>query len=103
MGEVRIFLPFSVRYSRQEISLISLMPAPNPSSWGGMEGFCKDAEDIVTLKIPHHLVTLPRPYMISFHYQLQIHYIPKSLFLQVILIEEDQKPVKGKLNLLNLS
>jgi hypothetical protein len=33
-----------------------------------MEGFAKDAEDVITLKIPHHLVTLPRPDMTTFHY-----------------------------------
>lgn len=56
---------------------------------GGMEGFCKDTEDVVTLKIPHHLVTLPRPYMTTFHYQLEIHYPLLPLFLQAILIEKD--------------
>jgi hypothetical protein len=36
-------------------------------SWD-MEGFAKDAEDIITLKIPYHLVTLPRPDMTTFHH-----------------------------------
>jgi hypothetical protein len=34
----------------------------------GVEGFAKDAEDVITLKISYHLVTLPRPHMTSFHH-----------------------------------
>jgi hypothetical protein len=33
-----------------------------------MEGFAKDAEDVITLKIPYHLVALPRPDMTTFHH-----------------------------------
>jgi hypothetical protein len=55
----------------------------------GMKGFAKDAEDIITFKISHHLVTLPRPDMTSFHQQLEIHFLPRSLFIVAIVIEED--------------
>jgi hypothetical protein len=34
----------------------------------GVEGFAKDAEDIITLTISYHLVTPPRPDMASFHH-----------------------------------
>ena len=33
-----------------------------------VERFAKDAENIITLKVPHHLVTFPRPDMTAFHY-----------------------------------
>ena len=47
----------------------------------GMAGSCKDAEDVVTLKIPHHLAALARPYMTRFHHQFEVHLLPRPLFL----------------------
>jgi hypothetical protein len=55
----------------------------------GMAGSCEDAEDIITLKIPHHIVTLPRPYMTPFHHQLEVHLPPRPFFLDASITEED--------------
>jgi hypothetical protein len=54
-----------------------------------MAGSCQDAEDIVTLKIPHHVTALARPYMTRFHHQFEVHQLPRPVFLIAIIIEED--------------
>jgi hypothetical protein len=45
-------------------------------------GSGEDTEDIVTLKIPHHFIALPRSDMTPFHHQLEIHLLARSLFLR---------------------
>jgi hypothetical protein len=55
----------------------------------GMEGSCKDTEDVIAFKIPHHIVTLTRPYMSPFHHQLEVHPLPRPFFLTAIITEED--------------
>jgi hypothetical protein len=55
---------------------------------GGMEGSGQNTEDVVTFKIPHHVVALPRPDMTSFHHQLEIHLLPR-FFIDASITEED--------------
>jgi hypothetical protein len=55
---------------------------------GGVEGSSQDAEDVVTLKIPHHVVAFPRPDMTSLHHQLEIHLLPR-FFVDATITEED--------------
>jgi hypothetical protein len=47
-----------------------------------MAGSYKDAEDIIALKIPYHIVTLTCPYMPPFHHQLEVHPLPRSFFIR---------------------
>jgi hypothetical protein len=49
----------------------------------------QDAEDVVTLKIPHHIAALASPYMPRFHHQFEIHLLPRFIFLIAIIIVED--------------
>ena len=55
----------------------------------GIAGSCKDAEDIVTLKVPHHVAAFSRPDMASFHYQLEIHPLPRLSFFDTSILDED--------------
>jgi hypothetical protein len=59
-----------------------------------VKGLAKDAEDIITLKISHHLVILPRPDMASFHYQLEIHSLPRSRFLTPLYLRKIKNRLK---------
>jgi hypothetical protein len=52
-------------------------------------GSCKHAEDIVTLKIAHHVAALAGSYMTRFHHQFEIHPLPRFIFLRAIIIGED--------------
>jgi len=67
----------------RETSVISLMPGRYPVSIG------KNAKDIIPFKIPHHLVTLPRPNMTPFHYQLKNILIPR---LSLLFRSRDSPP-----------
>ena len=52
-------------------------------------GSGQNAEDVVTLKIAHHVAALARPYMPSFHHQFEVHPLPRPLFLEGIIAERD--------------
>ena len=54
-----------------------------------MAGSRKDAEDVVTLKIAHHVAALASAYMTRFHHQFEIHPLPQSIFLIAIIMAED--------------
>jgi hypothetical protein len=56
---------------------------------GGMAGSRKDPEDVVTLEIAHHVAALACPYMTRFHHQFEVHPLPRSIFLMVIILFED--------------
>jgi hypothetical protein len=50
-----IFSPGNLLDKRNALTSLLLFQAR------GTEGLSMDAEDVIALKIPHHLITLPRP------------------------------------------
>jgi len=52
-----------------------------------MAAACKDAEDVITLKIAHHVAALASAYMPCFHHQFEVHLL-LPILIAIIMAED---------------